>query len=99
VSYINIKTFDNKTLPNCEVCCIKHLCGGLCLGSQFETTGDLFNPIPTACRMEHYKITGLLKGFRNTNTLSMFYNIVQENKKVNIKLIEEEFLKCNYQNC
>ena len=47
------KTFQGKTLPMCETCVIKESCSLGCLGSQYESTGEMFSPIPTVCKLEH----------------------------------------------
>jgi radical SAM protein with 4Fe4S-binding SPASM domain len=45
-----------KNQPYCEQCLMKEFCSFGCLGAQFEETTDPFTPIPSVCRMYHYKI-------------------------------------------
>lgn len=61
--YEFVKFFDYKEQPVCTTCMIKHICSLGCIGSQFECTRDLFMPIPTVCRMEHFKLAGIIEGF------------------------------------
>jgi len=55
-------TFRN--FPYCEACPIKHICSGGCLGSQFESTGDPFTPIPGVCKLMHNKIRALIEVYK-----------------------------------
>jgi radical SAM protein with 4Fe4S-binding SPASM domain len=48
---VSIYSTNTQNFPYCETCPIKHMCNGGCLGSQLETTGDLFTPIPTVCEL------------------------------------------------
>ena len=41
---------DFHNFPVCIQCPMKSFCVGGCLGSQYETTGSLFVPIPTVCQ-------------------------------------------------
>lgn len=94
VGYINIKTCEHSTFPMCETCIIKNLCGGGCLGAQFEVMGDPFTPIPSVCRMEHYKVAGILKGLNKIGVLSTILSMISEKQKINIKTLMEDV--CNF---
>ena len=50
----------NLTHPKCDVCEYKHLCSKGCLGSQFETNTDLFQPCNSVCKMYKEKIDFLI---------------------------------------
>ena len=80
---------DSKTFPICESCLLKYLCPKGCLGSQFETTGDLFSPIPTVCQLEHAEIYAMIKTYKKLNLYDKIYNIVNKNKKASLNLLEE----------
>lgn len=56
-----IQALDNKRYPVCERCTINNVCSGGCLGSQYESTGQLFSPIPTVCRLFHAKIAAIVE--------------------------------------
>lgn len=60
---IGVVTFDANNLPICRSCLIKSLCSKGCLGSQFETTGDMFSPIPTVCALMHAKMYAMVTTF------------------------------------
>jgi len=84
-----IIAFDSKTAPMCETCLLKYLCSMGCLGSQFETIGDLFSPIPTVCQLEHAKIYAMIKAYKRLNLYSEIYEKLDENKKASLNLLEE----------
>lgn len=72
--YISIlSSFNVANQPYCESCSIKYMCPGLCPGSQLETFGDPFIPIPSTCMMEHMKFAGLIYTMQETGILS-YYN-------------------------
>lgn len=84
-----IISFDGKTAPICETCLLKYLCTKGCLGSQFETTGDLFSPIPTVCQLEHAKIYAILKAIKKLGLYNKIYERLDNNKKISLNFIEE----------
>lgn len=51
-----IYSFSPNKLPLCNKCAINSLCGTQCYGSCYETTGDMFNPIPTVCALNAVRI-------------------------------------------
>lgn len=57
--FFSIQAADNEMFPYCERCSINGMCKGGCLGAQFETTGNLFAPIPTVCRLAHGKVIAI----------------------------------------
>jgi len=82
-------TCNNKNFPLCENCLLKYMCTGGCLGSQFETTGDLFSPIPTVCLLEHAKVCAIIRAFKRLNLYDIIYEGLDENKKMSLNLLEE----------
>jgi len=90
--FIQIKSFDNNTQPYCESCYIKYLCSKGCLGAQFETTGDLFTPIPTVCRLEHVRVITILDELNKLGCLGMILERVTKLKRDNVLLAMEEFV-------
>lgn len=88
--YITIGTLSLTMLPYCEACIIKNLCLGGCPGSQFETTGDLFTPIPSVCRLEMVKVTSLLKVLKELGVLPFLLEMINHDKVRNIQLLERE---------
>ena len=47
--YITIMGFRRETLPKCARCAVQPFCIAGCLGSQYETNGELFFPCNTVC--------------------------------------------------
>lgn len=88
VTYINMKTFDHVTQPYCETCMIKYLCSGGCLGAQFEVTGDIFIPIPSVCQMEHWKLMGLIQGFKEIGVFTNFKSKLTKEQKTTLNIVE-----------
>lgn len=78
---INLYSFDAKNQPYCNVCLLKNLCSFGCLGSQFETNGDLFTPIPTVCQLEFVKIWTICKTFEELKILDKILLKVRNEKK------------------
>jgi len=72
---------DSATYPYCEQCMIKLLCSHGCLGSQFETTGDLYTPIPTVCALEHEQIWATIRAFRDLGVYEEIIGRLNEKKK------------------
>jgi len=82
--------FDFKTQPQCEVCMIKYLCQGQCLGSMYEITGDLFSPIPTVCKLEHAKIASMIKVYKKLGVYETIFDRLNPNKQASLRLVEKE---------
>jgi len=73
----------------CELCLIKHLCSGGCLGSQFETTGDLFSPIPSVCQLEHAKIRAMITAYKELRVFDLICDRVNLEKRYALNILEE----------
>lgn len=84
-----IFSMDGKEQPVCESCLLKHLCTQGCLGSQFETTGDLFTPIPTVCRLQHAKMAAMIKTYEDLGISDLVYERIRPEKKVAINILKE----------
>ncbi|GAI96295.1 unnamed protein product, partial [marine sediment metagenome] len=83
-----IISLDGKNMPMCEVCLIKHLCSGGCLGSQFETTGDLFSPIPSVCRLEHARIMAMVEAYKEIGIYDTVLGRVNREKRNALEVLE-----------
>lgn len=86
---VGVLSFSAKSQPMCETCAIKHVCSHGCIGAQFEATGDLFTPIPTVCKMEHYRAKAIQDGFEAIGIGSRLYNLVGDTKRANIDNIRK----------
>lgn len=82
--YVATNSLNRESLPFCEQCVLSGICSHGCLGSQFEVTGDLFVPIPSMCRMEFYKIRGILDGFNESGFLNKILSTININRKKKI---------------
>jgi len=88
-----INGINISSLPGCNNCAIAQFCSGGCLGSQYETTGDLFSPIPTVCRMMHYKFRGLFRAYEEIGIMPKILNLIDKNKVEAYKFcIKEQIL-------
>lgn len=66
--------------PYCEQCLLRDMCSKGCQGAQLETTGDLYTPFPTMCRMEHAKMIGQIEGYKEIGILDAVIHKVNEKK-------------------
>jgi radical SAM protein with 4Fe4S-binding SPASM domain len=82
-------TFEGKTWPVCESCLLNNLCIRGCLGSQFETTGDLFSPIPTVCKLAHAKIYATIRALKRLGLYENFYEKFEQSKKNSLNNFEK----------
>jgi len=90
-TFISILTADIRNSPICETCILKHLCSGGCLGAQFESTGNLFAPIPTVCMAEHWKVLGILLEMKERDILYDVMLDLPPNKQASIRLLLEVY--------
>ena len=79
--YICTNSLESKNQPMCEQCLINEMCSHNCLGSSYEGMGDVFIPQPSVCRMEFYKILGILDGLKDINYLDNILNVITKEKK------------------
>jgi len=91
---ISIDSCNAKNFPKCDNCTLfNNLCGGGCLGSQFENSYDLFYPNDIVCILEHTKIISLVKGLKK---VGVFYSMLSKISDVKRNsLIEIDKLFCN----
>jgi len=66
---------DFRVFPFCELCGIKDLCNGPCLGSNYEFSGDLFITAPTVCLLEHARVFALIDELDDLKLLKYFYTL------------------------
>lgn len=67
--YLTFKFFKTQTLPKCQICAYKRFCLKGCYGSQFESRGDPFIPIPSVCRMLQAKYYYLISTYAEMGVL------------------------------
>lgn len=79
--------------PKCNECSINLLCVKGCLGSQYETTNDIFYPVESVCQLEKVKNIFLYYKFKKMMEESNIKNSYPLIKELNIeveKLLEQE---------
>jgi len=86
-------SLDFRASPYCVYCSIRELCNGQCLGSMFETNGDLFTPIPTVCALEHMKVAAMLDELKDLGLFQYFYEWVNQSKQKSMKIYDRYFSK------
>lgn len=86
---IGIISLQGKNQPICESCLIKSLCALGCLGSQYETTGDLFSPIPSVCQLEHAKIRAMITAYKELRVFDLICDRVNPEKRYALNTLEE----------
>jgi sulfatase maturation enzyme AslB (radical SAM superfamily) len=77
-------SLDFRSMPMCEFCPIRELCSGQCLGSMFESSRDLFAPIPTVCALEHAKAAAIIDELHDLRLLEGFYPRIASIKEKSI---------------
>lgn len=75
----------------CTGCPIKGLCGGTCLGSNYESTGDLYTVPPSFCRLSHAKTAGIVQGWKDIGWLDYWYKQINPIKQSGIDFLLNEF--------
>ena len=85
-----IYSFSPNLLPMCNKCAIKDLCGGQCYGSCFETTGNMFNPIPTVCALQTIKIKVIIAKLKEYNVFYDFLGKIDQEKAIQLLRLAEE---------
>jgi radical SAM protein with 4Fe4S-binding SPASM domain len=83
-------TVITRTHP-CVSCNVNEICPGGCLGSNYESTGDVFTHHPNMCRMEHYKIAGIVTGLKEIDCLSKFADNTDLRRKSQVENILKIF--------
>lgn len=88
-SHIGLQAADTLSFPYCETCMLKFLCNAGCLGSNYESTGDPYTTHPSVCRIEHFKILGILQGLADCDLLPQTISLLEERKKTSIMMFLE----------
>ncbi len=78
--FFAIQAASDRVFPYCERCDINALCKGGCLGAQFETSGNLFLPIPSVCRLFFTKVAVMARFFVEVGVSSDVGKIVGKHR-------------------
>lgn len=87
-----ILSFNHKTLPMCETCVIKEVCNQTCLGSNLETTGDMFAPNPSVCRLQYARVIGVIKVLKKLGLYDEVVNSINRNIQMSYWLLENKIM-------
>jgi len=87
--YLSEISMNAKYLPYCENCVINDICSHGCLGSQLETTGDMFTPIPTVCALEYEKYSAMIRAYKRIGVFETLMNRVGEKTRRAFRALEE----------
>ena len=81
VSMMNtVYSFNARNQPYCERCELEPICSFGCLGSQYETNGDMFTPIPTVCAMYRQKYESLKASLRELGIVDRICSMINDRK-------------------
>lgn len=72
--YLNITNVDDIHKPGCVTCKYNKFCIRGCLGSQFETWGEVYFPIPDVCKLLKYKYDILIDFYHNAGIFHSLFN-------------------------
>lgn len=78
--WISTVSADSNSFPYCEVCAIRHVCSKGCFGAQYETTGDVFTPIPSVCQLEHEKVAAMIRAYKRLGIYPNILNFISKEK-------------------
>ena len=95
---VAVQAMSHKSFPYCQLCMVKELCGGQCLGSMYENTGDMFTPIPTICLLEHAKIKSIINTLYELGVFPKNISLANEGKRFSIPLIHKMSKEISYDN-
>jgi len=85
----SIISMDSNNWPGCETCIVKYSCSKGCVGSQFESTGELFTPIPSVCKLEHNYLYTVAKTCKDIGVFESLVSRTQESRAYGIRKILE----------
>lgn len=86
-------SIHKQSFPYCATCPIKHLCVGTCLGAQYETTRNLFVPIPSVCVTMYAVVATSIECLKKYNAYHLMYDLLDENKRRELDYVEKEISK------
>lgn len=76
----SIYSWNRTSTPKCSDCDFRFFCCGPCLGSNFETTGDMFFTGDTVCNLFKAKITFLVIKYEELGLIEYFKKYMPHNE-------------------
>lgn len=86
----SILAVEKNSAPYCAQCPINRLCGGTCLGAQYESNRNIFVPIPSVCVVHYAMIVTGMKCLRKYGAWGIVFDMLDEDKKIQYMYLEEE---------
>ena len=84
-------SFKASSLPVCNTCNLRYICTTQCLGSCYETTGEMFAPIPSICALNYAKVLTIIKKLKEYHCYLDFLSyLLPEKRKAFIELSSKE---------
>jgi radical SAM protein with 4Fe4S-binding SPASM domain len=77
----------------CSHCPINAICAGFCLGANLEFNKSIFLPIPSVCRLEHYKQKSIIKSLDHFDVLDSIIAKLGNSPESIIKVEQIKYLK------
>lgn len=81
---------EKNSLPHCAQCPINGLCGGTCLGSQYESTQNMFTPIPSVCIISHMIAATTMQCLKKYGAWNIVYDKLSDLQREQFRYLEEE---------
>lgn len=83
---------ESRNFPICADCIMNRLCVHGCLGSQYESTHDMFTPIPTVCANSYALLKAIVHGFKEIGIYNRMFNLLDSDSKNQLYYMEENGL-------
>lgn len=84
-------SYKTTSLPVCNTCNLRYICTTQCMGSCYETTGEIFTPIPSICALNYIKVLTILKKLKEYNCFLDFLDyLTPEKRRALIDFYEKE---------
>lgn len=84
---LTVYGFSTQIQPMCIECPINVICMAGCLGSQFETNGDIFSPIRSVCQNHWWIGKAIIDGFDSLGILDTFMGGLPQSMKKQINFL------------
>lgn len=75
-----IYSFNHQESPMCTTCPINAVCNQTCLGANLESTGSLFTPPPTVCRLHFAKARAITEFMLENDLFDNLMNTTNQNQ-------------------
>lgn len=90
--YIDIKDSRPDYFVKCAACPYNDFCSNGCLGSQYESTGEIFMPVPSVCELEKTIIKAGYLRFKKDGIFKLGHELglIKPNMQACYDIIEQE---------